>query len=318
MSRLLAAARVAVVLAFTVLTGLVLAALVPLALGFSAHVVTSGSMAPRIAPGDVVVTQPVTPAELRTGQVLLVRDPQVAGGLLLHRLVSFDAEGRLVTRGDANQSADSVHAVPADVRGLAVLRVPWVGAPALWRAQARYGALALAAAVLVAGAVFASRAWGRPTPEDDGATPAAAGDRVGAAVRDRPPARPAAPGPAPVPSPAPPPAPPPVPSPVPSPAPPPVSPPGPAPGHAATSSTGTVLLPMAEAARPAPVRSFARPAATTHRREQHSASSTRRPLPPVPPAVGRPRHDRPAAARPGGRRVRPAGDHGDCSDGGRL
>jgi signal peptidase len=121
-------------------------------------------MAPRVNPGDVVVTHPVTAAELRTGQVVLVHDPQVPGGLLLHRLVSFDEDGRLVTRGDANQSDDSVHAAPSEVRGLAVMRVPWVGLPALWRAQGRYDALALAAGVLVIAAVFASRGWGRRAP----------------------------------------------------------------------------------------------------------------------------------------------------------
>lgn len=160
-ARVLTAARAAVVLGLTALTGLVLAALVPLAAGYSAHVVTSGSMAPRVNPGDVVVTHPVTAAELRTGQVVLVHDPQVPGELLLHRLVSFDEEGRLVTRGDANQSDDSVHAAPSEVRGLAAMRVPWVGLPALWRAQGRYGAIALAAVVLVVAAVFASRGWGR-------------------------------------------------------------------------------------------------------------------------------------------------------------
>ena len=67
------------------LAGLVLASLAPLALGYSAHVVVSGSMAPRINAGDVVLTQPVTPTELRPGQVLLFADPQRPGGLLLHR-----------------------------------------------------------------------------------------------------------------------------------------------------------------------------------------------------------------------------------------
>jgi signal peptidase I len=154
--RVSGAARVAAALALTVLAGLVVAALAPEAAGFSAHVVLSGSMAPRVAPGDVVLTQPVTAAELRPGQVVLVDDPQRPGGLLLHRLVSFDAAGRLVTRGDANQSDDSVHVTPSDVRGLARVRVPWVGLPALWRAQGRFGALALAGALMAGAAVFVS------------------------------------------------------------------------------------------------------------------------------------------------------------------
>jgi len=299
MTSLLTGARVTIVLALTVLSGLVLAALVPLALGYSAHVVTSGSMAPRVGMGDVVVTQPVTAAELHPGQVVLVHDPQVAGGLLLHRLVSLDAEGRLVTRGDANQSEDSVHADPADVRGLAVLRVPWVGLPALWRADARYPAIALAAVALVAGAVFAGRGWGERAVVALG--PARGRHRrPGRAARTGSPPTPAA-GSLPVPSR------------------PPVLEPvlGPAHVRGGSRSTPGAVLSMTETVRPAaPVRSFARPIVTTNEgEEEHRAPSTRGPLPPVPPAVRRPDHDRSAAVRPAGPRVGTDPDHGGCING---
>jgi signal peptidase len=155
------ALRVAAVLLLAVLTGLTVAALAPQAAGLSAHVVVSGSMAPRVQVGDVVLTQPVSPAELRPGQVLLFDDPQRPGGLLLHRLVSFDATGHLVTRGDANSSDDSVHVPPAAVEGLATLRVPWIGLPAQWRAEGRYGVIALTAATLAAAAVLVSSGWPR-------------------------------------------------------------------------------------------------------------------------------------------------------------
>jgi signal peptidase len=154
---------VAAALLLTVLAGLVVAAVAPQAVGFSAHVVVSGSMAPRINVGDVVLTQPVSAAELRPGQVLLFDDPQRPGGLLLHRLVSFDAAGALVTHGDANQSDDSVHVVASDVRGVATLRVPWVGLPAQWRGEGRFGSIALAAAALAGAAVFLTSGLSRRT-----------------------------------------------------------------------------------------------------------------------------------------------------------
>jgi signal peptidase len=154
------------------LAGLVVVALAPEAVGYSAHVVTSGSMAPRVDPGDVVLTVPTTAAELRAGQVLLFDDPQRPGGLLLHRLVSFDAHGDLVTRGDANQSADSVHVAPSAVRGVARLRVPWVGLPAVWRDEGRFGAIALAAAVLGGAAVFVSQAFPRRSAAASGSSAA--------------------------------------------------------------------------------------------------------------------------------------------------
>jgi signal peptidase I len=169
--------RVAAVLLLAVLTGLTVAALAPQTVGLSAHVVVSGSMAPRVQAGDVVLTQPVSPAELRPGQVLLFDDPQRPGGLLLHRLVSFDAAGHLVTRGDANQSDDSVHVPPAAVQGLATLRVPWIGLPAQWRAEGRYGAIALAAATLAGAAVLASSGWPRRSGVPAGARPHHTGGR---------------------------------------------------------------------------------------------------------------------------------------------
>jgi signal peptidase len=184
-SRLAGAARAVAAAVLTVLAGLVLAALVPQAVGFSAHVVTSGSMAPRIEPGDVVLTRATTAGELRVGQVLLVADPQRPGGLLLHRLVSFDPAGDLVTRGDANQSADSAHVAPSAVRGVAQLRVPWVGLPSVWRTQGRPGLIALVAVALAGAAVFVSRGLPRRGAAD--ADPRAAGAAHGSSAGTRPP-----------------------------------------------------------------------------------------------------------------------------------
>jgi len=162
------AARVVAALLLAVLAGLVVIAVAPQATGFSAHVVVSGSMTPRINVGDVVLTQPVSTAELRPGQVLLFADPQRPGELLLHRLVSFDPTGDLVTRGDANQSDDSVHVAPSDVQGLARLRVPWVGLPAQWRGEGRFGSIALAAAALAGAAAFVTSGLSRRDPAPAG------------------------------------------------------------------------------------------------------------------------------------------------------
>src|SRR5690348_7061448 len=121
-----------------VLCELVLAALAGRAVGWSADVVMSGSMAPGILPGDVVLTQPATATQLRPGQVVLVRDPAHPGRLLMHRLVERRPDGSLVTKGDANADADSTP-VPADwVRGLPRLRLPFIGLPELWLALGRY------------------------------------------------------------------------------------------------------------------------------------------------------------------------------------
>jgi signal peptidase I len=157
------AARATAALLLAVLAGLVIASLAPQALGLSAHVVVSGSMAPQIDVGDVVLTAPVAASDLRAGQVVLFTDPDQPDRLLLHRLVSFADDGSLVTRGDANPSNDSTNVPVADVQGLARLRVPYVGLPAQWRLEGRFGSIALSAAALAGAAVFVCTGVRRPT-----------------------------------------------------------------------------------------------------------------------------------------------------------
>ena len=165
------------------LCGLVLLCLVPQAAGLQGHVVVSGSMEPQVAVGDVVLTGPVQAGELAPGQVLLFRDPARPDRLLLHRLVSFDDHGDLVTRGDANQSNDSTHVPVADVLGLAELRVPWVGLPTVWRMQGDWGAIALTAGLLVGATVWATR---RSRPDGTSVVAPRHGGRVARAARPAP------------------------------------------------------------------------------------------------------------------------------------
>lgn len=58
---------------------------------------------------------------------------------------SLDDDGGLVLRGDANQQEDSAAVAAEDVRGVGVLRVPWVGLPYVWAAEGRYLSVGLAA-----------------------------------------------------------------------------------------------------------------------------------------------------------------------------
>lgn len=184
-SRGAVAARVVAALGLSALGGLAIVAFASQAVGFSAHVVTSGSMAPRVEPGDVVLTRATTTAELRSGQVLLFADPERPGGLLLHRLVSFDPAGKLVTRGDANQSDDSMHVAPSAVRGVAQVRVPWIGLPAVWRGQGRFGLIALTAALVAGAAIFVHS--GRSSGATSGAHPRPQGVGSDSSTGRRPP-----------------------------------------------------------------------------------------------------------------------------------
>lgn len=148
----------------TAVSALLFWSVVPSFAGWSSEVVVSGSMMPRIAPGDVVVSQPVEAGSLRPGQVILVSNPARPGTLLMHRLVSRYPDGSLKTRGDANAEEDSTPVPAAMVRGLPRLRIPYVGLPMLWLREGQYVPVGLAALLLMAAVVIG---LGRPSAEPD-------------------------------------------------------------------------------------------------------------------------------------------------------
>jgi signal peptidase I len=99
-------------------------------LGWSPTLIVSGSMSPQVSPGDVVLVRPVPQDELGPDTVVLYDRPET--GRVLHRIVAVLPDGTFRTQGDANDVPDSAPVSPADVRGVAVLAVPWVGRPSLW------------------------------------------------------------------------------------------------------------------------------------------------------------------------------------------
>lgn len=118
---------------------LVLWAAAPFLLGWQSTVVTSGSMEPLIAVGDVMAAQPVTAEDLQNGliqpgHVILADNPARPGKLFTHRVVRIDEEGNYITRGDANRSIDSTPVPAESVKGIERLRVPLIGLPlqAVW------------------------------------------------------------------------------------------------------------------------------------------------------------------------------------------
>ncbi|MBK4347113.1 signal peptidase I [Lacisediminihabitans changchengi] len=127
---------------------LLLTTLVPAVAGWHPTFVSSGSMEPRLMVGDVVVSRPIDSAPLQLKQVILEKDPNHAGWLRLHRLVAISGSGEVITKGDANPQRDTAGVPLADVIGIASLRVPYLGLPAVWLGTGQYGALGLTAAAL--------------------------------------------------------------------------------------------------------------------------------------------------------------------------
>ena len=132
------------------LLGLALWAAAPAVIGWQPTTVMTGSMEPRLTPGDVVVSRPVSAGDVRMGKVLLVDDPDQPGHLRMHRYVEDGPRGTIVTKGDANPRQDSTPVEPSAVHGVAFLRVPFVGAPIVWLRAGEWGKVGMLALGLVA------------------------------------------------------------------------------------------------------------------------------------------------------------------------
>jgi signal peptidase len=92
--------------------------------------VTSGSMGSSLRPGDVLLVDEPRPELLAPGAVILFEAP--TGDLVTHRLEAVEADGTLVTRGDANPTPDAGRVRPEDVRGVGRMIVPLIARPLVW------------------------------------------------------------------------------------------------------------------------------------------------------------------------------------------
>lgn len=118
--------------------------LLPALWGWTSQVVMTGSMMPLVAPGDVLVSQKYTFADLRPGQIIIVHDPNRPGHTLSHRYMRIDDDGKIVTKGDANPNEDATHVTQDQVVGIVRLMIPAVGLPKVWLANHSYPPLIIA------------------------------------------------------------------------------------------------------------------------------------------------------------------------------
>jgi signal peptidase len=123
-------------------------ALAPLVAGMGSHVILSGSMAPKLRPGDVLVTKVVDVDRLSPGMIVSFPDPVNAKRNIIHRVARLDSGTMLRTRGDANQGEDSTPVSTGSVTGVGIIRIPFVGLPAYWTRTSQYLALSVTAGLL--------------------------------------------------------------------------------------------------------------------------------------------------------------------------
>ena len=104
--------------------------------------VLSGSMAPAVRAGSIVLTCARPGAAYRTGDIALFPSPQDPSILVLHRLsrVYENLGGAAVvsTRGDANAGEDDWQVARGSIRGRSVGTFPYAGFLA-WKIRSRIG-----------------------------------------------------------------------------------------------------------------------------------------------------------------------------------
>lgn len=91
--------------------------------------VGSGSMEPKMYPGDVVIIAKMPADNIELGDVIQFRVPE--GATVMHRVIEIqetEESGKLfITKGDANDEPDSEPVRPENVVGKAVMTIPKVG-----------------------------------------------------------------------------------------------------------------------------------------------------------------------------------------------
>ena len=143
--------------AITAIGWLVLwASVVPAVQGWSPVAIVSGSMAPRIDSGDIVLAAPYDGEPLDAGAVIVFDNLATGTGTMTHRVVATTPTGDYVTRGDANGRIDSTPVPPDAIHGVGRILVPTIGTPLVWADHHQWPRF-MAAAIIALAALWASR-----------------------------------------------------------------------------------------------------------------------------------------------------------------
>lgn len=148
--------------------GLVVAVTVPAAFGLHPMTVLTGSMRPTIQPGDMVVDEPISPSQIRVGDIVTFREPH-GTRTITHRVreVSIsEGQARVTTRGDANDTVEKWQVPVTGSVGRVVYQVPKIGYPVTW-SHTRNGRLALISIPALALAIWAMLKIWRSTEQDE-------------------------------------------------------------------------------------------------------------------------------------------------------
>ncbi len=95
-----------------------------------ARIVLTGSMLPDIAPGDIIVTGSPDRVAPEVGKVITYQARRFDGspvGIFSHRIIGSNAQDGWLVKGDNNPSPDVQQPKGADVLGVLIFTVPFLG-----------------------------------------------------------------------------------------------------------------------------------------------------------------------------------------------
>ena len=95
-----------------------------------ARIVLTGSMAPAINTGDVILTTPVSRKEPKIGDVVAYQAKRFNGqsvAVFSHRIVGGDIDSGFIVKGDSNKSPDTQKPKRGDILGVVVFVIPYIG-----------------------------------------------------------------------------------------------------------------------------------------------------------------------------------------------
>ncbi|MEK7353810.1 MAG: signal peptidase I [Chloroflexota bacterium] len=124
-------------------TGIALASLLILAsfavyisprIGWRVDGLRSGSMAPLLNTGDMVVTRPVVPEAVKVGDIIIFRSVDKRANLISHRVVNIERNSPLSfrTKGDANENPDPFVVPAENLVGELAFHAPLLGYAVLY------------------------------------------------------------------------------------------------------------------------------------------------------------------------------------------
>jgi signal peptidase len=97
--------------------------------GWRVDVVGSGSMAPALRVGSLVVTRPVDPEQIEVGDIITFNPSTIGENPVSHRVAGIGRNSPLyfITKGDASADDDPFTVPADDVIGRICLHTPYVG-----------------------------------------------------------------------------------------------------------------------------------------------------------------------------------------------